>query len=462
MPNAGYLFATALDTHLPDLGFTPSRGDHNLHRRFNRNNEIQLYASYIDDGTALFPHDHEYETFVKELQSPQHNGQTFELGLAQVQEETLGCKVQQALHQSAIGNPGEDGYVDPTTIDVDHGENFTLIYQPGLTQQILILAKLTKDNTKPTQVPIHKTLAKLLDETIPLRAAHAALLAKKRACREAKQRHEDIHDATDAFDEIDDVSINETESYNNLTEEEKAIYADLQPIYGVNYRTIVGKLLYLSRFTRPDISTATSILSRYVSKPGFHAMQALKQVCRYLKGTPRHGIKYTEIPANKKVEIRFYADSNYPVGRARLGYVALIGYTADDGSFRGQAIDWHSRLSATTSNSTAEAELYAAYHGFTRALALKKDLDHAQITDPGTPCRCFEDNKAVFHQFNTPLLRTSLTWIGNKYLRSLELVASGDITVEHIMSKLNVADIMTKATLGTSEHANFRSIMMGM
>ena len=148
MPNAGYIFATALDTHLSDLGFTPSRGDHNLHRRFNENREIQLYASYIDDGTALFPHDHEYETFVKELQSPQHNGQTFELGLAQVQEETLGCKVQQALHQSAIGNPGEDGYVDPTTIEVDHGENFTLIYQPGLTQQILILAKLTKDNTK--------------------------------------------------------------------------------------------------------------------------------------------------------------------------------------------------------------------------------------------------------------------------------------------------------------------------
>ena len=109
MPNAGYIFATALDTHLSDLGFTPSRGDHNLHRRFNENREIQLYASYIDDGTALFPHDHEYETFVKELQSPQHNGQTFELGLAQVQEETLGCKVQQALHQSAIGNPGEDG-----------------------------------------------------------------------------------------------------------------------------------------------------------------------------------------------------------------------------------------------------------------------------------------------------------------------------------------------------------------
>ena len=191
-------------------------------------------------------------------------------------------------------------------------------------------------------------------------------------------------------------------------------------------------------------------------------MAALKYLCRYLKGTPRHGIRYTEPPSGTKLEVRFYADSNYPVGRARLGYVALIGYTDSHGIFHGRALDWHSRLSNTTSTSTAEAELYAAYHAFTRTLTLKKDLDHAQVTNPEDPCRCFEDNKAVFHQFNAPLLRTSLTWIGNKYLRSLELVASGDITVEHIASAANIADVMTKATLSVSDFQRFRLVMMGM
>ena len=98
-------------------------------------------------------------------------------------------------------------------------------------------------------------------------------------------------------------------------------------------------------------------------------------------------------------------------------------------------------MSNTTSTSTAEAELYAAYQAFTRSLTLKKDLDHAQVTNPKDPCRCFEDNKAVFHQSKAPPLRTSLTWIGNIYLRSLELVASGDITVDYIASAANIADV---------------------
>ena len=417
MPNAGYLFATALDNHLVDIGFEPSRGDHNLHRRFNKNNEIQLYASYVDDGTALFPHNAEYEKFLKELQSKQRNGQTFELGLAQVQEETLGCKVLQAQHKPGIGEPGELGHVDPTYVEVDEGENYTTLIQPGLTREILEIAQLynEQERVKPTQVPMCPKLAKLLDETIPLQTAHAALLKKKIAARQARQRHDDIHDQLDPFEPSDDVTPNPTHTYSQLDEKEKFHYEQLQPIFGVHYRTLVGKLLYLSRFTRPDIATSVSILSRYVSSPGYHAMAALKYLCRYLKGTPRHGIRYTEPPSGTKLEVRFYADSNYPVGRARLGYVALIGYTDSHGIFHGRALDWHSRLSSTTSTSTAEAELYAAYHAFTRTLTLKKDLDHAQVTNPEDPCRCFEDNKAVFHQFNAPLLRTSLTWIGNKY-----------------------------------------------
>ena len=467
MPNAGYLFATALDNHLTDIGFEPSRGDHNLHRRFNANNDIQLYASYVDDGTALFPNDTEYETFLKQLQTKQKNGQTFELGLAQVQTETLGCQVIQASYNAKVGEPGQPGHIPSYKVEVEEGDNYTLLFQPGLTNEILEIAQLHAKQgngcmIKPVQTPTCPTLSKVLDETIPMEKSHAALLRKKIAAKQAGQRHSDVHDSLDPFDEANDIEQDLNTSYHNLSDKEKGAYTVLQPTFGIHFRTLIGKLLYLSRFTRPDIATAVSILSRYVSCPGYHAMAALKHLCRYLKGTPRHGIKYTEPPAGKKLEVRFYADSNFPVGRARLGYVALIGYTDDSGVFHGRALDWHSRLSHTTSTSTAEAELYAAYSAFTRALSLKKDLDHAQVTEPNEPCRCFEDNKAVFHQFNSPLLRTTLTWIENKYLRSLELVASGDITVEHIASKLNIADIMTKGTLSHSDFVNFRMTLMGM
>jgi len=60
LPNSGYQFAVELDAHLAKLGFEPSSGDHNLHRRVNEKGEWQYYAGYIDDGSGLFSENEEY------------------------------------------------------------------------------------------------------------------------------------------------------------------------------------------------------------------------------------------------------------------------------------------------------------------------------------------------------------------------------------------------------------------
>ena len=60
-----------------------------------------------------------------------------------------------------------------------------------------------------------------------------------------------------------------------------------------SYRVIVGSLLYLSCWTRPDIAFAVSELSRFVSDPGQVHMQAAKRVLRYLAGTKDLGLKFT-------------------------------------------------------------------------------------------------------------------------------------------------------------------------
>ena len=139
----------------------------------------------------------------------------------------------------------------------------------------------------------------------------------------------------------------------------------------------------------------------------------------------------------------------------------MIGWTNSQGEFHGRALDWHSKVSATTSNSTAEAELYAAFHSICRALAIRKDLEHAGVIPKGKPCRIFEDNSAVCSQFNSPLLESKLKWINNKYLRVIELVASGDITVEHVSGTNNVSDTMTKGTIPHKEFVRYRKEMMG-
>ncbi|GJU79639.1 putative mitochondrial protein [Tanacetum coccineum] len=80
----------------------------------------------------------------------------------------------------------------------------------------------------------------------------------------------------------------------------KPISTPLDPIQSLNltdgeplpdpslYRTLVGKLIYLT-VTRPDISFATQLLSKFSQAPRNLHMKALKRVLRYIKLSPGQG-----------------------------------------------------------------------------------------------------------------------------------------------------------------------------
>ena len=68
------------------------------------------------------------------------------------------------------------------------------------------------------------------------------------------------------------------------------------------YREMVGSLLYIASWTRPDIAYAVSELSRFISNPGLVHLTAAKRVFRYLKQTISDGLTYRlgidEFPIN--------------------------------------------------------------------------------------------------------------------------------------------------------------------
>jgi hypothetical protein len=51
------------------------------------------------------------------------------------------------------------------------------------------------------------------------------------------------------------------------------------------YQSLVGGLLWLQRHTRPDISTAVSLLSSYSHNPSHSHYESAKRVLAYLQGT---------------------------------------------------------------------------------------------------------------------------------------------------------------------------------
>ena len=59
------------------------------------------------------------------------------------------------------------------------------------------------------------------------------------------------------------------------------------------YRQIIGSLMWLYVWTRPDLGFSVTFLSRYLHKPGQKHLDAAFRVLRYLKGSKGEGIVYT-------------------------------------------------------------------------------------------------------------------------------------------------------------------------
>ena len=69
-------------------------------------------------------------------------------------------------------------------------------------------------------------------------------------------------------------------------------YTDKSEMIKIPYASAVGCLMYAMVLTRPDITHAVSVVSRYMSNPGKEHWKAVRWILRYLRGTSGHGLIY--------------------------------------------------------------------------------------------------------------------------------------------------------------------------
>ncbi|XXG58369.1 hypothetical protein AAC387_Pa04g0693 [Persea americana] len=122
----------------------------------------------------------------------------------------------------------------------------------------------------------------------------------------------------------------------------------------VPYASAVGSIMYAMVCTRPDISHAVSVVSRYMDNPGKAHWQAVKWILRYLRGTIDVGIIYNR-SNNTSGSVIGYVDSDFvgDLDRRR----SLTGYVF---TFASGAISWKAALQSKAVLSTTEAEYMAA------------------------------------------------------------------------------------------------------
>ncbi|KAH9792408.1 hypothetical protein KPL71_004103 [Citrus sinensis] len=131
----------------------------------------------------------------------------------------------------------------------------------------------------------------------------------------------------------------------------------------VPYASVVGSLMYVMICTRPDISQAVSMVSRYMHNPGKNQWLTVKWILRYLYGTVDVGLLFKKDCGQQCVG---YYDSDFAGDldkqRSTTGYVFTLG---------GSPVSWRSILQSTIALSTTEAKYMTVTEAVKEAIWLK-------------------------------------------------------------------------------------------
>ncbi len=112
---------------------------------------------------------------------------------------------------------------------------------------------------------------------------------------------------------------------------------EMEHISRVSYSSAVGSIMYAMVCTRPNISHAVSVVSRYMAYPGKEHWKVVKWILRYLKGTTDVGLTFDM--AKMSNSVISYVDSDFPRDldkrRSLTGYLFTLS---------GSAISWKATL----------------------------------------------------------------------------------------------------------------------
>jgi hypothetical protein len=241
-----------------------------------------------------------------------------------------------------------------------------------------------------------------------------------------------------------------------------------------SYRSIIGKLNFLEKSTRPEMAFASHQAARFSADPRAPHSKAVLHLCRYLQGTRDKGIIYTPDPS---LGFEVYADADLAgtwnketasddpsTARSRLGYVIR---------YAGCPIVWASKLIPEICLSTTEAEYCSLSEALRQTIPLMNLLKECQShgiavneNEPEVFCTAFEDNSGALVMANTPKIRPRTKHINLKYHHFRSHVAmdgednTGKIHIKAIDTKEQLADVFTKA-VAQDLFLKFRFLILG-
>jgi hypothetical protein len=217
------------------------------------------------------------------------------------------------------------------------------------------------------------------------------------------------------------------------------------------YRQLVGKLIYLSSATRPDIAYTVGVLSRVLDRPQEVHINGAKRLLRYLKYTMGYGLLLGKLNDRGNVfKLKGYSDSSYnddQVGKATSGNLSYLGDSC---------ISWKSKKQSVVTTSTQEAEYIALCHETQDLISLKMILEELGV--PQEEMIIYEDNKATIALSEAPRRTKRSSHINVKYHYTRQMVQCKEVRLVYCETQNMVADILTKG-LHKNQFEKFREAL---
>ncbi|UYV83621.1 hypothetical protein LAZ67_23001719 [Cordylochernes scorpioides] len=184
------------------------------------------------------------------------------------------------------------------------------------------------------------------------------------------------------------------------------------------------------------ICVARNLNGLYIVRGKKH-WEAAKHVLRYLSGTIDLELSYVKGNNNK---VAMFTDADYGSDtddrRSYSGMVAVID---------GNVINWRSKKQQCVSLSTVESEYIALCHSAKEAVWLGQTLsDLGFISHFAKPLTIYCDNRSVIDFSKNNIENNRSKHISVQFHYTRDKINSGDIVVQFVNTKENMADIQTK------------------
>jgi hypothetical protein len=209
------------------------------------------------------------------------------------------------------------------------------------------------------------------------------------------------------------------------------------------FRSGVGKLLYLARWSRPDIQNAVRELSRCGGKANAAHMKAMKRLMKYCVKTKDRG--WVLKPSRRwdgrkgfKFRVSGHSDSNYAACKETRKSVSGFFVSLEDVPILAKSVG-----QKIVTLSVTEAELYAAVLCVQEMLYVKKVLESMGL-EVELPMVIHLDNRGAVDLANGWSIAGRTRHIDTRQWFLRELKAEGILKIEWVKGEENPADLFTK------------------